>query len=69
MTLANSPQFKRFDDYLAVDQSDLPDGRFDDWDGEWVSVRPESLGNGTIAPVFRVSLLRNKTHRLRIRDI
>jgi Uma2 family endonuclease len=57
MTLAKSPQFRSFDDYLAVDPADLPDGRFEYWDGELVSVMPESLGNGTIATYILLMLV------------
>jgi Uma2 family endonuclease len=49
MTVAKSPQFTSFEDYLAADPSDLPEGRFEYWDGELVPIMSESLDNGTIA--------------------
>jgi Uma2 family endonuclease len=57
MTLAKSPQFRSFNDYLAVDPAELPDGRSEYWDGELVSVMPESLGNGTIATYVLLMLV------------
>jgi Uma2 family endonuclease len=49
MTIAKSPQFKSFEDYLAADPADLPEGHYEYWDGELVPVMSESLDNGTIA--------------------
>jgi Uma2 family endonuclease len=58
MTVAKSPpQFRSFEDYLAVDPSDLPEGHFEYWDGELVPVMPESLGNGTIAIYLQLALI------------
>jgi hypothetical protein len=47
--LTQSPQFKRFEEYLGADPSDLPEGRFEYWDGELVPVMSESIGNDAIA--------------------
>jgi Uma2 family endonuclease len=49
MTIAKSPQFKSFEEYLAVDPADLPEGRFEYWDGELIPVMSESIGNLGIA--------------------
>jgi Uma2 family endonuclease len=49
MTVAKSPQFKSFEDYLAADPADLPEGRCEYWDGELIPVMSESLGNLEIA--------------------
>jgi Uma2 family endonuclease len=57
MPLIQSPQFRSFDDYLAVDPAELPDGRVEYWDGELVAVMPESLGNGTIATYILLMLV------------
>jgi Uma2 family endonuclease len=57
MTVAKSPQFKSFEDYLAADSSDLPEGRHEYWDGELVPVMSESLDNGTIAVRLFIELM------------
>jgi Uma2 family endonuclease len=49
MTVTKSPQFKSFEEYLAADPPDLPEGRFEYWDGELVSVMAESGLNDDIA--------------------
>jgi Uma2 family endonuclease len=50
MTVAKaSPQFKTFEEYLAADPSDLPEGRHEYWDGELVPVMTEGLLNYEIA--------------------
>jgi Uma2 family endonuclease len=49
MTVAKSPLFRSFEDYLAADPSDLPEGRFEYWDGELVPVMSESELNDDIA--------------------
>jgi Uma2 family endonuclease len=49
MTVAKSPQFKSLEDYLAADPSDLPEGRYEYWDGELVPVMSASIGNINIA--------------------
>lgn len=42
-------RFLSFEDYLAADPSDLPEGFYEYWDGELVEVMTESLFNDTIA--------------------
>jgi Uma2 family endonuclease len=49
MTVAKSPQFKSFEEYLAADPSELPEGRCEYWDGELIPVMAESFGNLEIA--------------------
>ncbi|NJM47219.1 MAG: Uma2 family endonuclease [Alkalinema sp. RU_4_3] len=50
MTVAKaSPQFKSFEEYLAADPWDLPEGRHEYWDGELVPVMTEGLLNHEIA--------------------
>jgi Uma2 family endonuclease len=49
MTVAKSSLFRSFEDYLAADPSDLPEGRFEYWDGELVPVMSESELNDDIA--------------------
>jgi Uma2 family endonuclease len=44
-----SPQFKSFEEYLAADPSDLPEGRHEYWDGDLVAVMTEGLLNYEIA--------------------
>lgn len=48
MTFTKS-RFVSFEDYLATDPSDLPEGFYEYWDGELVEVMTESLFNDTIA--------------------
>jgi Uma2 family endonuclease len=57
MTLAKSPQFRSFDEYLAIDPAELPDGRFEYCDGALTLVMPESLKNGTIATYILLMLI------------
>jgi Uma2 family endonuclease len=61
MTVAKSPQFKSqfksFEAYLAADPSDLPEGRYEYWDGELIPVMSESLGNLEIADALFVMLI------------
>jgi Uma2 family endonuclease len=50
MTVAKaSPQFKTFEEYLAADPWDLPEGRHEYWDGNLVAVMTEGLLNYGIA--------------------
>jgi Uma2 family endonuclease len=49
MTIAKSPQFKCFEDYLAAEPGDLPEGRYEYCDGELVSVMAESGLNDLLA--------------------
>jgi Uma2 family endonuclease len=62
MTVAQSPkfqlpQFNSFEDYLAADPSDLPEGRFEYWDGELVPVMSESGFNDLLANYLFAMLL------------
>ncbi len=43
------PRFVSFEDYLAAEPSELPEGKFEYWDGELVPVMSESIGNINIA--------------------
>lgn len=54
---AKSLQFKSFDEYLAADPSDLPEGRFEYWDGELVPIMSEAFDNGTIAIALLLALV------------
>jgi Uma2 family endonuclease len=54
---AKSPQFKSFAAYLAVDPEDLPEGRYEYWDGELVPVMAESGWNDLLANYLLVLLL------------
>ena len=56
MTFTKS-RFVSFEDYLAADPSDLPEGFYEYWDGELVEVMTESLFNDTIANFMFVVLL------------
>jgi Uma2 family endonuclease len=49
MTAAKSPQFTSFEAYLSTDPSDLPEGRYEYWDGELVELMTESLFNNGVA--------------------
>jgi Uma2 family endonuclease len=57
MTIAKSPQFKSFEEYLAADPASLPEGRFEYWDGELISVMSEGFDNGTIAVGLLLALV------------
>ena len=56
MTFTKS-RFVSFEDYLAADPSNLPEGFYEYWDGELVEVMMESLFNDTIANFMFVVLL------------
>lgn len=49
MVVAKSPQFSSFEEYLAVDPSDLPEGRHEYWHGELVPIMSESGFNALLA--------------------
>jgi Uma2 family endonuclease len=49
MTIAKSPQFQSFEAYLAADPADLPEGRYEYWEGELVPVMAESGFNDLLA--------------------
>jgi Uma2 family endonuclease len=57
MTVAKSPQFRSFEAYLSADPCDLPEGRYEYWDGELVPVVSESFDNGTIAVGLLLALV------------
>ncbi|MEB3293726.1 MAG: Uma2 family endonuclease [Synechococcales bacterium] len=57
MTLAKAPHFQSFEDYLAADPSELPEGRYEYWDGELIPVMSESFENGTIAVGLLLALV------------
>jgi Uma2 family endonuclease len=53
-----TPQrFKSFDEYLAADVSELPEGRCEYWDGELVEVMTESMRNDAIAILIQIALI------------
>lgn len=49
MTVAKAARFRSFEAYLAADPADLPEGRYEYWDGELVPVMAESGLNDDIA--------------------
>jgi Uma2 family endonuclease len=57
MTITKSPQFKSFEDYLAADLSDLPEGRYEYWNGELVPVMSESGFNALLANCLFLALV------------
>ena len=50
-------RFASFEEYLTAEVSDLPEGRYEYWDGELVPVMSESLENGTIATFILLTLV------------
>ena len=50
-------RFASFEDYLAADPSDLPEGRCEYWDGELVEVMTESIKNNSIALFIQFALV------------
>ncbi|MEL6159296.1 MAG: Uma2 family endonuclease [Cyanobacteria bacterium J06627_32] len=64
MAIAKSPQSKRqfkkqfnsFEDYLATDPSNLPEGRYEYWHGELVPVMSESGFNALLANCLFLAL-------------
>jgi Uma2 family endonuclease len=48
MTLSKA-KFESFDEYLTAELSDLPEGRYEYWNGELVRVMAEYLSNSVIA--------------------
>ncbi|MEL7330781.1 MAG: Uma2 family endonuclease [Cyanobacteria bacterium J06560_2] len=60
MIIAKSPQFKRqfksFEEYLATDSSNLPEGRYEYWQGELVPVMTESGFNALLANCLFLAL-------------
>jgi Uma2 family endonuclease len=57
MVVAKAPQFKSFEEYLAAEPGDLPEGRFEYWDGELVRVMAESGFNDVLATSLFVLLM------------
>jgi Uma2 family endonuclease len=57
MTVAKLPQFKSFEEYLAADPSDLPEGRYEYWHGELVPVMSESGFNALLANCLFLTLV------------
>lgn len=53
---AKSPQFKSFEEYLAADPSDLPEGRYEYWQGELVPVMSESGFNALLVNCLFLAL-------------
>lgn len=56
MTIAKSPQFKSFEEYIAADPSDLPEGRHEYWQEELVPVMSESGFNALLANCLFLAL-------------
>jgi Uma2 family endonuclease len=50
-------RFTSFEDYLAAEPSDLPEGLCEYWDGELVPVMSEAFENGTIAIFVQLALI------------
>jgi Uma2 family endonuclease len=57
--IVTQPRFASFEDYLAADPSELPEGRFEYWDGDLVEVMTESLWNVTIANYLLILLMQS----------
>lgn len=51
------PRFASFEEYLALDPGDLPEGRFEYVDGELVELMPESSWNDEIAAYLFLALV------------
>jgi hypothetical protein len=51
------PQFQSFAAYLAADPSELPEGRFEYWDGALVPVMSESGFNALVANCLFLALV------------
>ncbi len=51
------PRFASFEEYLAADPAELPEGRFEYWDGELVAVVSESGINDLLANYLFVLLM------------
>jgi hypothetical protein len=49
-------RFSSFEDYLAAEVSDLPEGRCEYWDGELVELMTESGCNDAIALLILATL-------------
>ncbi len=60
-------RFASFEEYLTADASDLPEGRYEYWDGELVPVMSESPENDDIANYIFFLLLQMGVYRKLIR--
>ncbi|MCX5962307.1 MAG: Uma2 family endonuclease [Cyanobacteria bacterium] len=60
-------RFASFEEYLSADASDLPEGRYEYWDGELVPVMSESPENDDIANYIFFLLLQMGVYRKLIR--
>jgi len=60
-------RFASFEEYLSADASDLPEGRYEYWDGELVPVRSESPENDDIANYIFFLLLQMGVYRKLVR--
>lgn len=55
--ILTKPKFASFEEYLATEAADLPEGRFEYWDGELVEVMSESGFNDAIANYLFILLV------------
>ncbi len=55
--ILTKPTFASFEEYLATEPSDLPEGRFEYWDGELIEVMSESGFNDAIANYLFILLV------------
>lgn len=60
-------RFASFEEYLSADASDLPEGRYEYWDGELVPVMSESPENDDIANYIFFLLLQMGVYRKLVR--
>ena len=60
-------QFASFEEYLKIDPSELPEGRYEYWDGELVQVMTESLENDGLANYLYLLLVQAGIYHLLIR--
>ncbi len=60
-------RFASFEEYLTADASDLPEGRYEYWDGELVPVMSESPENDDIANYIFFLLLQMGVYRKLVR--
>ena len=60
-------RFASFEEYLEIDPSELPEGRYEYWDGELVQVMTESLENDGLANYLYLLLVQAGIYHLLIR--
>ena len=60
-------RFASFEAYLEIDPSELPEGRYEYWDGELVQVMTESLENDGLANYLYLLLVQAGIYHLLIR--